>query len=117
LNYSDTVLHLFEQAVDEIGLPSRIRTDHGGENVLIWELMETRRGLNRGSALRGTSTQNGILNTEIYFTLCFSAKNKSIQLFTNSWNHHPLRTERNKSPIQIWQNSMLDILDYNTEFC
>jgi len=58
LNYSDTVLHLFEQAVDEIGLPSRIRTDHGGENVLIWELMETRRGLNRGSALRGTSTQN-----------------------------------------------------------
>jgi len=43
--------------------------------------------------------------------------NQSIQLFTNSWNHHPLRTERNKSPIQIWQNSMLDILDYNTEFC
>lgn len=37
---------------------SRVRTDMGGENVLIWQFMEEIRGDNRGSALRGTSTQN-----------------------------------------------------------
>lgn len=57
-NRAVTVLQLIEDAVNEFGLPSRIRTDHGGENVLIWDFMETHRGLNRGSALRGTSTQN-----------------------------------------------------------
>ena len=57
-NYSETVLQNFEESINIYGAPSRIRTDHGGENVLVWQKMEELRGINRGSALRGTSQQN-----------------------------------------------------------
>lgn len=45
-------------AIQSFGLPSRVRTDRGGENVGIWQEMEQRRGPNRGSYLAGTSTHN-----------------------------------------------------------
>lgn len=35
--------------------------------------------------------------------------NHVITSFTNSWNHHPLRTMKNWSPVQIWTNGMMDI--------
>ena len=57
-NRSTTVVELFNGAVSNYGLPSRVRTDYGGENVLVWQTMEDQRGLGRGSAIRGTSTQN-----------------------------------------------------------
>ena len=57
-NHSVTVGDLFCNAIERYGIPSRVRTDHGGENVLIWQMMEEMRGMSRGSALRGTSTQN-----------------------------------------------------------
>ena len=39
-------------------MPSRVRTDQGGENVGVWQEMEQKRGPNRGSYLAGTSTHN-----------------------------------------------------------
>lgn len=57
-NRSETVFELFEEATRSYGLPSRVRSDHGGENVLVWAHMEALRGMNRGSAIRGTSTAN-----------------------------------------------------------
>lgn len=39
-NRSETVLDLFLKETDEYGVPSRVRSDHGGKNVLIWRFME-----------------------------------------------------------------------------
>lgn len=52
-NRADTVLDLFLQGVGEHGLPSRVRGDHGGENVRVAEYMEHRRGPGRGSYIFG----------------------------------------------------------------
>ena len=57
-NRSGTVADLFLNATQEYGWPSRMRTDHGGENTQVWRLMEDRRGPNRGSFLVGSSTHN-----------------------------------------------------------
>ena len=57
-NYKETVLGLFNNAVDSFGVPSRLRTDKGGENTLLWSEMVTLRGSNRGSYLAGSSTHN-----------------------------------------------------------
>ena len=57
-NRSGTVVDLFLNATQEYGWPSRVRTDHGGENTQVWQLMEDRRGPNRGSFLVGSSTHN-----------------------------------------------------------
>ena len=57
-NYADTVLNLFLRGTTEYGLPSRVRGDHGGENIPIAELMTQRRGDNRGSFIAGPSTRN-----------------------------------------------------------
>ena len=57
-NRSETVAELFEIATINFGCPSRVRTDKGGENVLIWAMMEEWQGCNRGSYLAGSLTHN-----------------------------------------------------------
>ena len=57
-NKKETVESLFLQSVERYSWPSRIRTDHGGENILVWQHMMARRGENRGSVLVGSSTHN-----------------------------------------------------------
>ena len=57
-NRSSTVLRLFSQAVSEHGCPSRVRSDHGGENIDVARFMLTLRGLHRGSHITGQSTRN-----------------------------------------------------------
>ena len=51
------MLSAFLKAVDEFGLPSQIRTDKGGENVLIAHYMNSHpeRGPGRGSIIAGKS--------------------------------------------------------------
>lgn len=59
-NRADTVKSLFLQGVQECGLPSRVRSDRGGENVLVAQLMleHPLRGPNRGSFITGRSVHN-----------------------------------------------------------
>ena len=39
-NRSETVKELFLDAIQPFGLPSRVRTDQGGENVGVWQEMK-----------------------------------------------------------------------------
>ena len=52
---STTVLKLFKEGVREYMIPSRVRGDKGGENVLVADFMIHHRGAGRGSYLTGAS--------------------------------------------------------------
>lgn len=50
-NRAETVLELFIKGLQEFGLPSRVRSDHGLENVGVAQYMLENRGLDRGSLM------------------------------------------------------------------
>lgn len=57
-NKASTVYQLFLSAIEEHGLPSRLRTDCGMENYAIARHMLRYRGIGRGSIITGSSTHN-----------------------------------------------------------
>lgn len=57
-NCSSTVMELFHRACSLFGVPSRVRSDRGGENVGVCEYMIRTRGTDRGSHIAGPSTHN-----------------------------------------------------------
>jgi hypothetical protein len=54
-NMGNTVLDLFLQAAQVYGVPSRLRGDHGTENIAVATWMEEYRGTRRGSYIWGRS--------------------------------------------------------------
>ena len=48
-NKSTTVFTHFKGGCDTFGTPSRVRADHGGENIMIQRFMNSYRGEGRGS--------------------------------------------------------------------
>ena len=137
-NHASTVLSAYVSAVDEFGLPSRIRIDRGGENSLVSQFMleHPERGPNRHSVIAGRSVHNQRIErlwrdlytgcicffyTFFYFLEDISLLDpddllhiyalhfvflpliqKQLDTFRAGWAHHPLRTERNKTPMQLW---------------
>ena len=57
-NRASTVYEYFIKAIRVFGLPSRIRTDQGRENVTVARHMLQNRGLDRNSVLVGSSVHN-----------------------------------------------------------
>ncbi|KAJ8310421.1 hypothetical protein KUTeg_012286 [Tegillarca granosa] len=57
-NKSETVLECFRHGISRFGLPQRVRSDKGLENVGIADFMIANRGSGRGSKLTGKSVHN-----------------------------------------------------------
>jgi hypothetical protein len=80
-NRAQTVLNLFLEAIHVHGCPSRVRGDHGVENLRVAEFMETNFGHERGSYIWGR---------------CDHMWQSSFALLINSWfrSVHNIRIER-----------------------
>ena len=134
-NCASTVRDAFTDGESTYGTPECVRSDHGGENVMVWRHMrETHR--NSFCLLTGRSTHNerverlwrdvtrcvsssfidlfNALEADGVLDLCnevdifclhyvfFPRINKSLSDFQGSWNNHPLSTEGNMSPLQLF---------------
>eukprot|EP00794_Sanderia_malayensis_P010446 gene10446-11539_t len=141
-NKAETVLSLFEDAVQHWGLPSRVRCDYGMENYHVGEYMIKNRGENRGSIITGSSVHNcrverthrdvyaGVLffysrifqqledssdldvlnDIDIYCLhhIYIPRIQNSLNEFLMQMNSRPVSSERNLSPLQMWQQGMLE---------
>ena len=56
-NRADTVIKVFTSAVEMYGLPKKVRTDHGGENIEVWRMMMEEHG-NDKCIVVGSSAHN-----------------------------------------------------------
>ena len=148
-NRAATVVEQFSKAVTENGLPDRVRTDNGGENVDVWRYMIFYHHYDPSCVFTGSSTHNeriermwrdvtrcvGAIFREKFFELeehglldplneidlfCvhyvfLPMLNQCLQQFAESWNFHPLSTEHNLSPEQLFAIGLIDRCNSDVE--
>ncbi|KAK9976937.1 hypothetical protein ABG768_018758 [Culter alburnus] len=146
-NRASTVLTQFVKATCLYDLPSRVRSDHGGENSQIALFMNLVQGVERRSHITGESVHNQHIERlwrdvflhvlQYFYNLFYTLEDsevldpdddvhkmslqivflpeiqKRLDLFRNGWNNHKIRTENNKTPVQIWTAGMLANMETN----
>ena len=65
-----TAVSLFKQALEIYGVPSKVRTDQGGENTLIWRKMIELRGEGRGSYIAAHNRRIQHLRRDVWNYVC-----------------------------------------------
>ena len=134
-NRADTVFNLFVTACNNIGIPSRVRSDHGGENILVATFMTLYHGIGRGSHIAGTSIHNQRIEhlwrdvyvscTCLFYHLFHSLEDCGLldpendthlyalhyvylpRINPTFLNQHPLTSCNCMTPQQLWMQGML----------
>ncbi|KAJ3014489.1 hypothetical protein NUW54_g1296 [Trametes sanguinea] len=112
-NRAQTVLELFEDIACVHGYPSRVRGDHGTENLLVAARMEEVWGAERGSYIWGRSVHNiRIERLWVEVTSGFGSKWKV--LFQELEAMHGLNID-NDAHIWLLQHLFLDAINHDAE--
>lgn len=138
----------FLKATCQYALPSRVRSDHGGENVLVALFMNLVQGLEHRGFITGPSTHNLRIERlwrhvflhvlQYFYNVFYSLEDsevlnpdndvhrlslhivylpeiqKRLEHFRQAWNLHPLRTENNHTPTQLWTEGMLKNIEMDS---
>ena len=125
-NRATTVKDNFLSATVEFGWPSRVRSDHGMENVEVARLRIARRGTGRGSHITGSSVQNQRIERlwrdyfrsvgTIYYNLFYFMENTRIlnpscdnEIFCLHYVFAPLINQALGSFKRSWNNHKLSL--------
>ncbi|PIL34479.1 hypothetical protein GSI_03256 [Ganoderma sinense ZZ0214-1] len=112
-NLASTVLGIFLDAVEEWGVPSRVRGDRGGENLEVAVWITKRRGVGRASFMWGSSTRNTRIEQRRHLLdpnnpahlwllhfIFLAALQQDCDDFRTQWNHHPISGKgKDRSPL------------------
>ena len=130
-NRASTVFKLFVEAIRKYGLPSRVRSDQGLENVRIAQYMLEHRDIERGSFITGRSTHNQRIErlwrdvhrcaTQLYYRLFYHLEDRGlldplndIHIFALHYVYLPRINETLRDFVEGWNNHKIRTTGYKT---